>query len=136
MNCNLPYHERTPSGLNERLWKLEKRVVELESKDKFNPSPLYGQVNELKCVIADLKKENEELRAELQQATQTAINFHESWSSLKDENSELVGINQSLSVDWVKFQDMRQALERIVAWYENEEQGGYALSTASKALGI
>ena len=27
---NLPYYERTPSGLNVRLLKLEKRVAELE----------------------------------------------------------------------------------------------------------
>ena len=34
------------------------------------------------------------------------------YENLKEENSELRGINQSLSVDWVKFNDMKVELSR------------------------
>ena len=43
-----------------------------------------GEFNKLLDHNAELIKENEELKANIQQVEQTAINFHEAWSELKD----------------------------------------------------
>ena len=57
------------------------------------------------------------------------------YESLKVENAELRGINQRLSVDWVKFNDMKACLE-FFARLDDEMLAVDIRTVAQKALGI
>lgn len=115
-----PNHEEQIETLNEALAKAQTalHVSESQRTDKWIETGLMSELKRNDLLYA----ENEQLKRD--------------YESLKEENAVLRGVNQSLSVDWVKFDDMRDALERIVKWYENEEDGAYASSVARRALRI
>lgn len=92
----LPYYERTPSGLNERLCAVEKKMMDM--KPMKNMTDYMEPLHEggCDCAVCD----DIEMRNHLKQITQTANNFYDAWSSLYDHCKELAEINQRLEAEY------------------------------------